>query len=112
MLKDDWILLYSENDKISECNIEKQLSDSETDDLKLPNHDKDSDNIQVRINSPVHKYENDNIYSFEINHSDDDNNSNDDNQDKSRKIMRYMFLTSCLYVTFIIALPNIMDYFS
>ena len=95
MLKDDWILLYSENDKISECNIEKQLSDSEADDLTLPEDDKGSDNIQVRINSP-----------------DDYNNSNDDNQDKSRKIMRYMFLTSCLYVTFIIALPNIMDYFS
>ena len=60
-------------------------------------------------NNSVYGNENNSVYGSNI---DTDNDHDKHNRKKSRKLMAYIFLTGCLYITFIVSLPTICNYLS
>ena len=110
MSKEDWIILENNEHALSYSDTSSHDTNSDSDDIKST-----PGNIKIDIEPPSTTYQS-NISDIEtIDYESDSDNyrkNDDDNRNKSRKIMAYIFVTGCLYITFIVTMPNIYTYFS
>jgi hypothetical protein len=109
MLKGDWIILDNNENVLSQSDTGSTNSDSDTEGSPK--------NIRIEIESPKKTIygtneTNSDMETIDYSSNGDDENNDDHNHKKSRKIMACIFLTGCLYITFVVSLPTIYNYFS